>query len=104
MSRWTRPGWWRNTRPRFFPTPHDFFDQNPGVEAVFADTLVVDPDGHYLCHRKSLLPRANHIWVRFSNLTCAIFLRRQALEERGLYFDTQWRDLGDVYWVMEMIN
>jgi glycosyltransferase involved in cell wall biosynthesis len=83
---------------------HDFFTQHPEVEVVFADTLVVDPDGKYLCHRKSLLPRANHIWVRFSNLTCAIFLRRKTLEERGLYFDTQWRDLGDVYWVMEMIN
>ena len=82
----------------------DYFDQHPEVEAVFADTLVVDPAGKYLCHRKSLLPRPHHIWVRFSNLTCAIFLKREALEKRGLYFDTQWRDLGDVYWVMEMIN
>jgi glycosyltransferase involved in cell wall biosynthesis len=83
---------------------HDFFAQHPEIEAVFADTLVVDPDGNYLCHRKSLLPRPNHIWVRFSNLTCAIFLRRKTLEAHGLYFDTQWRALGDVYWVMEMIN
>ena len=83
---------------------HDFFEQHPAVDAVFADTVVVDPQGNYLCHRKSLLPRKNHIWVRFSNLTCAIFFRRKALEERGLYFDTQWRDLGDVFWVMEMIN
>jgi hypothetical protein len=37
-------------------------------------------------------------------LTCAIFLRRKTLEARNLYFDTQWRDLGDVYWVMDMIN
>ena len=66
--------------------------------------MVVDPQGKYVCHRKSLLPRKHHIWVRFPNLTSAIFLRRKALEERGLYFDTQWRDLGDVYWVMEMIN
>lgn len=83
---------------------HDFFEQHPKVEAVFAHSIVVTPTGEYLCHRKSLLPRAHHIWARFSNLTCAIFLRRKALEERGLYFDTQWRDLGDVYWVMEMIN
>jgi glycosyltransferase involved in cell wall biosynthesis len=83
---------------------HDFFEQHPEVEAVFADTLVVDPTGNYICHRKSLVPRKNHIWVRFPNLTCAIFLRRKSLEARGLYFDTQWRDLGDVYWVMEMIN
>lgn len=83
---------------------HDFFNRHPEVEAVFADTIIVDPQGNYLCQRKSLLPRKNHIWVRFSNLTCAIFLRRKALEERGLYFDTQWRDIGDLFWVMEMIN
>src|SRR5579872_6166237 len=35
---------------------HDCFAQNPTVEAVFADTLVVDPEGGYLCYRKSLLP------------------------------------------------
>jgi glycosyltransferase involved in cell wall biosynthesis len=83
---------------------HDYFTEHPEVEAIFADTIVVDPQGNYLCHRKSLLPRANHIWVRFSNLTCAIFLRRKTLEERGLYFDTKWRNIGDVYWVMEMIK
>jgi hypothetical protein len=26
------------------------------------------------------------------------------LEKRGLYFDTQWRDLGDFFWVMEMVK
>jgi glycosyltransferase involved in cell wall biosynthesis len=83
---------------------HDFFAANPSVDAVFADTIVVNAEGHYLCHRKSLMPRASHLWVRFSNLTCAIFLRRKCLEEKRLYFDTQWRDLGDVYWVMDMAN
>jgi glycosyltransferase involved in cell wall biosynthesis len=83
---------------------HNFFARHPEVEAVFADTIVVDPQGNYLCHRKSLLPRPNHIWVRFSNLTCAIFIRRKTLEERNLYFDTRWRNIGDVFWVMEMIK
>lgn len=82
----------------------EFFERHPSAEAVFADTIVVDADGRYLCHRKSLMPRANHIWVRFSNLTCAIFLRRRVLEQKNLYFDTQWRDLGDVFWVMDMID
>lgn len=82
----------------------EYFDTHPSVDAVFADTIVVDAEGRYLCHRKSLMPRANHIWVRFSNLTSSIFLRRKVLEEKKLYFDTQWRDLGDVFWVMDMID
>jgi glycosyltransferase involved in cell wall biosynthesis len=83
---------------------HDYFESHPKVEAVFAHTLVVDPEGRYLCNRQSLLPRKHHLWIRFSSLTCSIFLRRKSLEERGLYFDTQWRDLGDVFWVMDMVN
>jgi glycosyltransferase involved in cell wall biosynthesis len=90
--------------PGALKTVHDFFERHPKVDAVFADTIVVDSHGDYLCHRKSLLPRKNHIWIRFSNLTSAIFIRRKALEERGLYFDTQWRVVGDLYWVMAMIN
>jgi glycosyltransferase involved in cell wall biosynthesis len=81
---------------------HDFFEQNPNVDVIFANTIVVDPAGNYLCHRQSLLPRYSHLWARFSNLTSGIFLRRKALEEHALFFDTQWRDLGDVYWVMDM--
>lgn len=90
--------------PGALKSVHDFFKQHPGTDAVFAHTLVVDSEGNYLCHRPSLLPRTHHIWVRFPNLTCAIFLKRSCLEKLNLYFDTQWRDLGDVYWVMEMIN
>lgn len=90
--------------PGALKTVHDYFNAHPHIEAVFAHTIVVSPEGQYLCHRKSLLPRANHLWVRFSNLTCAIFLRRKALEERQLYFDAQWRDVGDVIWVTDMVN
>jgi glycosyltransferase involved in cell wall biosynthesis len=90
--------------PGALKTVHDFFERHPKIDAVFADTIVVDSQGNYLCHRKSLLPRKNHIWIRFSNLTSAIFIRRKALEARGLFFDTQWRVVGDLYWVMAMIN
>ena len=83
---------------------YDHFHAHPEAEAVFAHTVVVDPQGNYICHRNSLLPREGHLWWRFPNLTCAIFLRRSALEKRNLYFDTQWRDIGDFFWVLDMIH
>jgi hypothetical protein len=43
------------------------------------------------------------MWVRFPVLTCGIFIRRSVIHERGILFDTQWRDLGDFWWVRELV-
>ena len=71
---------------------------------MLTDTVVVDDQGGYFCHRPSLVPLKHQIWVRFSVLTCSVFVRRSTVEEFGLYFDTKWRDLGDVFWLMELVN
>jgi hypothetical protein len=52
----------------------------------------------------SLVPLKHHLWVRFNALTCSIFVRRRLVEETGLYFDTHWRDLGDVFWLIELVK
>jgi glycosyltransferase involved in cell wall biosynthesis len=83
---------------------HDFFQAHPQVQALVSDTLVTGPDGHYICHRLSLVPRKNQMWVRFPVLSCAFFVRRHVVQELGLYFDTQWRDMGDCFWVMDMVR
>lgn len=81
----------------------EFFDANPGVDVVFADSIVTDSDGKYICHRPSLVPTAGAMWVRFPVLTCAIFIRRSVIHERGILFDTNWRDLGDFWWIREFV-
>lgn len=83
---------------------YEFFRRNPHVEVAFGDVVVTAPSGRYICHRKALLPLRAHVWYRFSVLTCATFLRREALEKHHLYFDTSWRVVGDVFWVLEMLN
>src|SRR3569833_2224066 len=81
---------------------HDFFEANPTVEAVFADAVVTDSNGHYICHRPALVPGVHSMWVRFPILSCASFVRRRVVQERQIFFDPQWRDLGDFFWVREM--
>ncbi|MGO8674373.1 MAG: glycosyltransferase family 2 protein [Limisphaerales bacterium] len=83
---------------------HDFFITHPAADAVVSDTIVTDPAGAYICHRYSLIPRRNELWVRFPVLTCALFVRRSVVETMGLCFDTQWRDVGDCFWVTEMVR
>ncbi len=82
----------------------EFFTAHPEVEAVFSDTVVTDAKGDYICSRYALVPGKHSIWIRFPVLTCSLFVRRKVVHERGIFFDTKWRDLGDLFWVMEMVN
>ena len=82
----------------------EFFEANPDVEVLLAGTIVTDGDGKYLCHRHSLVPHPQHIWFRFPVLTSAIFIRRKVIHERGIYFDTRWRDLGDLHWIFALMK
>src|SRR5207302_1074133 len=67
---------------------HDFFADHPKVDVVLADTLIVDGQGNYICHRHALVPIAFHIWIRFSFETSSLFMRRRVFDEMGIYFDT----------------
>ncbi len=83
---------------------HDFLEANPKVEVLLAGTIVTDGDGQYICHRHGLTPHPQGIWFRFNALTSSIFIRRKVIHERGLYFDTQWRDFGDFHWVQTLMK
>jgi glycosyltransferase involved in cell wall biosynthesis len=83
---------------------HDFFEAHPRIEVLLAGTIITDGEGRYLCHRHSLLPKQHHIWYRFPILTSSIFIRRRVIHERGILFDTQWRDLGDFHWVYALMK
>jgi glycosyltransferase involved in cell wall biosynthesis len=82
----------------------DFFEANPEVEVALAGTIVTDGDGKYMCHRHSMTPNTQHLWFRFPMLTSSIFIRRKVIHERGIFFDTRWRDLGDFHWVLALMK
>lgn len=81
-----------------------YFLAHPEVEVALAGSIVTDGDGNYLCHRHSMVPSSYHVWFRFPILTSGIFIRRKVIHERGILFDTQWRDLGDFHWVLELMR
>jgi glycosyltransferase involved in cell wall biosynthesis len=81
-----------------------FFASHPGVEVMLAGTIITDGKGDYLCHRHSLVPSPHHVWYRFPILTSSIFLRRRVIQERGLFFDTRWRDMGDFHWMLALMK
>jgi len=81
-----------------------FLRQHPQADVVFADTVVVDGQGRFICYRKSLVPWKNTMWVYNPVITSSIFIRRRVLDQHGLFFDPRWRALGDKVWVTQMVR
>jgi len=82
----------------------DFFEANPKAEVALAGTIVVNGEGNYICHRHQMVPHPQGVWFRFPILTSSIFIRRKVIAERGIFFDTRWRDLGDFHWVLALMK
>ncbi|HWF19687.1 MAG TPA: glycosyltransferase family 2 protein [Verrucomicrobiae bacterium] len=82
-----------------------FFEENPRVEVLFADFVVVDTEGKYRFHRKVQTPQLYHTWVsHLPAFTCATFFRRSVIAERGLYFNPKLRVVGDADWMLRLLR
>ena len=90
--------------PGALKTIHEFFEANPKIEVALAGSIVTDGAGKYVCHRHSLVPHPQHIWFRFSALTSSLFIRRSIIQKHGVYFDSRWRALGDLHWVLALMQ
>ena len=90
--------------PGALKTVRDFFEAHPQIEAALAGTIITDGDGKYVCHRHLMPPHPQGIWFRFPILTSSIFIRRKVISERGIFFDTKWRDLGDFHWILALMK
>jgi glycosyltransferase involved in cell wall biosynthesis len=82
----------------------DFFERHPQIEVALAGTIVTNGEGKYICHRHLMVPHPQHVWFRFPVLTSSVFIRRRVIHERGIFFDTCWRDLGDFHWVLALMK
>jgi glycosyltransferase involved in cell wall biosynthesis len=82
-----------------------YFEAHPDVEVLFGNCLVVGPNGEFICYRKVQRPSKYHVMVsHLPTFTCATFFRRSVLDKHGLFFDSQWRDLGDADWVLRVLD
>ena len=91
--------------PGALPAVGAYFESHPGVELLFGNCVVVGPQGEFLCYRKVQKPSKYHVMVsHLPTFTCSTFFRRSVLDQHGLFFDSQWRDLGDADWVLRALD
>jgi len=82
-----------------------FFNENPGIDVVFSNTIVVDREGRYVCHRKAVEPLKYHTWVcHLAAFTCSTFIRRRVISDEQIFFDINWKDVGDAAWVLQLLE
>jgi glycosyltransferase involved in cell wall biosynthesis len=82
----------------------EFFAQNPEVDILFGDFLIVRPDGTLLSYRKASPPR----WYYFSSahlylFTCTMFLRRRIIDD-GFLFNGSYRAVADEEFVVQLLR
>jgi len=91
--------------PGTLATIANFFAQHSDVDVAFGHVVVVDAAGKYVCSREALLPQLYHTWVcTLPVFTAATFFRRRIIDQHKLYFNDQWRQLGDAVWVLELLK
>ena len=81
-----------------------FFAENPKAEVLLAGTIIIDGNCKYICHRHAMVPTLRQVWFRFPLLSSSVFIRRNVIHERGLFFDPHWRDLGDFHWILALLK
>lgn len=81
-----------------------FFIENPRIDLVFGDALLLDPEGNPVSYRRVVKPsRAHTRAVHLSTLSCAMFFRRRLLDD-GFFFNPKWRAIGDAEWVWRVLG
>jgi len=80
------------------------FQNNPSVEVVLGDVIIVGTGGKAICHRKMVKPGLAHTWTcHFGALTAGIFFREKLVKE-GLLFDTSYRAASDAEWFVRVLQ
>ena len=82
------------------------FEDQRKMEVLFGAAIVVRPDGGYLCDRKVMKPTRLHTLVsgNLSIFTCSTFFRRSSVVDRGLFFKSEWKVVGDAVWILDLLD
>ncbi len=82
-----------------------YFRAHPEVEVLFADAIIVDNDGKYICSRPVLAPGLYHTWTcHLQTFSCSTFFRRSLLKQRGFSLDPRWKVVGDADLIIRMLR
>ncbi len=82
----------------------DYFENNPLIDVVFGNFLIIGRDGKLLSYRKAYQPRwmyiaTSHLYV----FSCTMFFRRKIIDD-GLMFNGDLKTIGDGEFVIGLLR
>ncbi len=81
-----------------------FFNQNPDVDILFTDVLILRDDASFVCYQKVAQPtRAQTLLAHLPTYTAGTFFRRRVWED-GCRFDATKKALGDSWWMLRALD
>ncbi len=79
------------------------FQDDPKLDVLYADTVVVDSEGEPVCCRKSMKPSHLLKYTEFPTITSSLFFHRRVIDKHHLFFDTNYRIVSDAIWMRESV-
>lgn len=79
------------------------FREDPRLDVLYADTVVVDSLGDCVCCRKSMRPTRLLKYTQFPTITSSLFFHRRVIDEHRLFFDSSYRVVADAVWMRESV-
>lgn len=81
-----------------------YFEQNPEIDVVFGDALLIEPSGSLISYRKGYPLRwfyilSSHLYL----LSCTMFFRRRIITD-GIRFNDQLKDIGDQDFIIRILH
>ena len=80
------------------------FRENPRLDVLYADTVVVDSLGECVCCRKSMRPTRLLEYTQFPTITSSLFFHRRVIDEHRLFFDSSYRVVADAVWMRDSVT
>lgn len=81
-----------------------WFQAHPDCDILFADVVLVGPDGTPLAYRKAVRPLRGHIRSCFlPTYSAATFFRRRIVDEGNL-LETRFRAIADAVWIDGLLS
>lgn len=88
--------------PGALKTVAEYFSNHWKTDVALADMVVVDNDGMYICHRRSLMPNRVLSRICCIGMTTTTFQRASVVRDKGILFDPSWRNIGDMVWYNDL--
>lgn len=100
---------WLNADEQYLPGSlsrvAQVFQDNPDVDIVYGNTIIVGPSGQPLAARREIPLRLSYILNGFLYaLSCSLFFRRRLLDAGLLVFEPGFRNAGDLDLIVRLIK